>query len=107
MDNIYSARDIAFVIAKVEDLVIVKNNLEELLHFGTNDERLVNIKRELEKSIRKLKCAVFDADKSIFKEPEIDTELELLKADFDSVLLRYKKRKVQLQALIRSYTNVN
>lgn len=105
MDKIYSAQDVANVIAKVEELATIKDDLEELLHRGSNDEKLVNRKRELEGTVRKFRGIVLDAEEPVLEQPEVDTELISLKIDFDSVVSRYKKRKVELQTVIRNYTN--
>jgi superfamily I DNA and RNA helicase len=107
MDKIYSAQDVANVIAKVEDLAKLNAELEYLLAHGSNDEKLVDRKRELESSVRKYKPILSDTEETVLDEPEIDLELVSLKADFDSVVSRYKQRKAELQIIIRSYTNGN
>ena len=106
MDKIYSAQDVANVIAKVEELAVLNAELEELLGRGSNDEKLVDRKRELENSVRKYKPIVEEVEEPIIEEVE-DEELTLLKADFDSVVLRFKTRKRELQTIIKSYTNGN
>jgi hypothetical protein len=106
MDKIYSAQDVANVIAKVEELAVLNAELEELLYRGSNDEKLVDRKRELENSVRKYKPIVEEVEEPIIKEVEGE-ELILLKADFDSVDLRYKTRKRELLSVIKSYTNGN
>ena len=106
MDKIYSAQDVANVIAKVEELAVLNAELEELLYRGSNDEKLVDRKRELEKSVRKYKPIVEEVEEPIIEEVE-DEELTLLKADFDNIVLRYKTRKRELQTIIKSYTNGN
>ena len=106
MDKIYTAKDIETVIEKVEELAIINAELEELLYRGSNDEKLVDRKRELEKSVRKYKPIVEEVEEPIIEEVE-DEELTLLKADFDSIVLRYKTRKRELQTIIKSYTNGN
>jgi hypothetical protein len=107
MDKIYSAQDVANVIAKVEELAGLNAELEELLYRGSNDEKLVDRKRELEGSVRKFRGIVSDIEGTVLEEPEVDVEYASLKSDFDSVVLRYKKRKIELQTIIRSYTNGN
>jgi len=107
MDKIYSAQDVANVIAKVEELAMINAKLEELSHRGSNDEKLVERKRELESNVRKFKGIVSDVQGTVLEEPEIDTELTSLKADFDSVVSRYKQRKVELQIAIKGYTDGN
>ena len=107
MDKIYSAQDVANVIAKVEELATVNAKLEELLYRGSNDEKLVEEKRKLEVSVRKFKGIFSDSDLTALEEPEIDMEFASLKSDFDSVVLRYKKRKIDLETIIRRYTNGN
>lgn len=107
MDKIYSAQDVANVIAKVEELAKVNAELDYLLAHGSNDEKLVDRKRELESSVRKYKPIISDNEETVLEEPEVDVELVSLKADFDSVISRYKQRKVELQTIIRSYTNGN
>lgn len=105
MDKIYSAQDIVNVIAKVEELAVVNAELEELLYRGSNDERLVDKKIELQKSLMK-----FRSSELVSVEPikiELDEDSVSLKADYDFVVLRYKQRKIELETLIRSYTNGN
>jgi hypothetical protein len=52
MDKIYSAQDIA---KKVEELAFVNAELEKLLNYGSNDERLVERKIELQNIIKNFK----------------------------------------------------
>lgn len=106
MDKIYSAQDVANVIAQVEELAGLNAKLEELLYRGSNDEKLVDRKRELENSLRKYKSIVSDDEETVVEEPE-DLYLVALKLDFDSVVLRYKTRKRELQTIIKNYTNGN
>jgi hypothetical protein len=106
MDKIYTAQDVLQVIAVVEKLTEVNAELEYLMAHGSNDEKLVNIKRELEASVRKYKSVVSDNEDVVLEEPE-DLDLVALKLDFDSVVLRYKTRKRELQNIIKSYTNGN
>ena len=106
MDKIYTAQDVLQVIAVVEKLTEVNAELEYLMAHGSNDEKLVNIKRELEASVRKYKSVVSDNEDVVVEEPE-DLDLVALKLDFDSVVLRYKTRKRELQTIIKSYTNGN
>jgi hypothetical protein len=105
MGNIYSAQDVANVIAKVEELATVNAELEELLRRGSNDEKLVEEKRELERSVRKFRGVVSDAEATVSGEPEIDADLISLRADFYNLVIRYKKRKIDLETIIRRYTN--
>lgn len=108
MDKIYSADDVKNVIAKVEELAMLNAELEELLYRGSIDEKLVNRKRELESSVRKYKSIVSDLEEPMEQEPiQEDLDLVALKLDFDSVVLRYKTRRRDLQTVIRSYTNGN
>ena len=107
MDKIYSAQDVANVIEKVEELAKINAELEYLLAHGSNDEKLVYRKRELETSVRKYKSIISDTEETVLEEPEIDAEFASLKSDFDSVFSRYKKRKIELQTIIRRYTNGN
>jgi hypothetical protein len=107
MGKIYSAQDVANVIAKVEELAGLNAELEELLHRGSNDEKLVEEKRELEGSIRKFRGIVSDMEVTASQESEIDTDLISLRADFDSVVSRYKKREIELQTIIIRYKNGN
>lgn len=106
MDKIYTAQDILQVIAVVEKLTEVNAELEYLMAHGSNDEKLVNIKRELEASVRKYRSVVSDNEDVVVEESE-DLDLVALKLDFDSVVLRYKTRKRELQTIIKSYTNGN
>lgn len=107
MDKIYSAQDVSNVIAKVEELAKINAELDYLLRHGSNDEKLVERKRELEGNIRTYRGIVSDTQGDVVQEPEVDNELIWLKADYDSVVSRYKKRKIELQTIIRSYTNGN
>jgi len=106
MDKIYTAQDVLQVIAVVEKLTEVNAELEYLMAHGSNDEKLVNIKRELEASVRKYKSVVSDNEDVVVEESE-DLDLVALKLDFDSVVLRYKTRKRELQNIIKTYTNGN
>jgi hypothetical protein len=107
MDKMYSAQDVSNVIAKVEDLAKINAELDYLLRHGSNNEKLIERKRELEGDIRAYRGIVSDMQGDFVKEPEVDTELIALKADYDSVISRYKQRKIELQTIIRSYTNGN
>jgi hypothetical protein len=107
MDKIYSAQDVVNVIAKVEELATINAKLEQLRYRGSNDEKLVDRKRELDGSVRKLREIVSDLEGTVLEEPEIDVEYTSLKSDFDSVVSRYKKRKIDLETTIRNYTNGN
>ena len=103
MDKIYSVQDVKNVIAKVEDLAKVNADLEELLYRGSNDEKLVERKRELQNSVRKFRSSEMFSDEPIEKEQEED--LALLKADYEFVISRYKARKLTLEAEISIYKN--
>ena len=92
MVKIYSAQDVANVIAKVEELATINAELEELFLRGSNDEKLVEEKRELERSVRKFR-GVVDAEATVSEAPEIDTDLISLREDFYNLVNRYKKRK--------------
>jgi hypothetical protein len=107
MDKIYSAQDVANVIAKVEELAGLNAELEELLYRGCNNEKLVDRKRELENSLRKYKSIVLDSEDPFLKDPEVDGELSSLRFDFDNIVSRYKEKKRELQTAIRVYTNGN
>ena len=112
MDNVYnavkrfSAQDVANVIEKVEELASLNAELEELIYRGSNDEKLVDRKRELENSVRKYKPIFSDSEEAIIEEV-VDVDLTSLKADYEFVISRYKERKQKLQTIIRSYTNGN
>jgi len=105
MREIYSAKDVANVIAKVEELAVVNAELEELLYRGSNDEKLVDRKIELQKSLMKFRSSELVSDEPI--KTELDEDSVSLKADYDFVVQRYKQRKIELETLIRSYTNGN
>lgn len=107
MNKIYSVKDVANVIAKVEELAGLNFELEELIYRGSNDEKLVGRKRELEGSIRKFRGIISDVKEVALEKPEVDTEYIFLKRDYDSVVSRYKQRKIELQTIIKSYTNGN
>jgi hypothetical protein len=113
MDNIqnavkrFSAQDLANVITKVEELAKVNAELEYLLARGSNDEKLVDRKRELQSLIREYKPIISNKEETSLKELEIDEELVSLKSDFDSLVSRYKQRKIELEAIIRRYTDGN
>ena len=113
MDKLYnaikrfSAQDVANVIANVEELATINAKLEQLRYRGSNDEKLVDRKRELDGSVRKFRGIVSDLDGAVLEEPEFDVEYSSLKSDFDSVVSRFKKRKIELETIIRNYTNGN
>lgn len=107
MDKIYSAQDVANVIAKVEELAVLNAELEELLYRGSNDEKLVDRKRELENSVRKFKPSLPNLDPRGFTEEVEDEDLISLKADYELVISRYKGRKLRLEAEISIYKNGN
>jgi hypothetical protein len=107
MDKIYSAQDVVNVIAKVEELATINAKLEELRYRGSNDEKLVDRKRELQEKVRNFKSIVSDIQETVLEVTEVDSELLSLKSDFDSVISRYKKRKIELETVIKNYTNGN
>ena len=107
MDKIYSAQDVVNVIAKVEELATINAKLEELRYRGSNDEKLVDRKRELQEKVRNFKSIVSDIQENVLEVTEVDSELLSLKSDFDSVISRYKKRKIELETVIKNYTNGN
>ena len=107
MDKVYSAQDVANVIAKVEELATINAKLEQLRYRGSNDEKLVDRKRELQGTVSNFKSIVSDIQETVLEVTENDSELLSLKSDFDSVMLRYKKRKIELETIIRNYTNGN
>ena len=106
MDKIYTAKDIETVITKVEQLGVVNAQLEELLHRGSNDEKLVSEKRELLQSLKKLR-PLFPYLEGVGSEVETDVEAGLLKFQFDELVSRLKERKARLQTEIKSYKNGN
>lgn len=107
MDKIYSAQDVANVIAKVEELAVLNAELEELLYRGSNDEKLVDVKRELENSVRKFKHSLPNVDPRGFTEEVEDEDLISLKTHYEFVISRYKDRKLRLEAEISIYKNGN
>lgn len=107
MDKIYTAQDVANVIAKVEELAVLNAELEELLYRGSNDEKLVDRKRELENSVRKFKPSLPNLDPRGFTEEVEDEDLISLKADYELVVSRYKGRKLRLEAETSIYKNGN
>ena len=107
MDKVYSAQDVANVIAKVEELATINAKLEQLRYRGSNDEKLVDRKRELQGTVSNFKSIVSDIQETVLEVTENDSELLSLKSDFDSVMSRYKKRKIELETIIRNYTNGN
>jgi hypothetical protein len=107
MDKVYSAQDVANVIAKVEELATINAKLEQLRYRGSNDEKLVDKKRELQGTVSNFTSIVSDIQETVLEVTEVDSELLSLKSDFDSVMSRYKKRKIELETIIRNYTNGN
>jgi hypothetical protein len=105
MKKIYSAQDVANVIAKVEELATINAKLEELLHLGSNDEKLVSEKRELLKDLRNYKSIAFSDLEKTAIETEMDVEAGLLKYHFDSLVERFKERRARLQTEIEKYKN--
>ena len=111
MDNIYTKHDMAEAIAKVEELARVNAELDELLYRGSNDEKLVEKKIELQNSVRKFKSADLgktiegDGFKQSDSEKENIEELTSLKEDYQWVITRYKARKLRLEAEISMYKN--
>ena len=102
MDNkIYTKEDMANAIKKIEELTNVNAKLEQLLYRGSNDEKLVNKRIELQNSIRSL-------DLIEFYEPiEIDEDLAILKKEFKSIVNKFKLRKIKLETEINKYKNGN
>jgi hypothetical protein len=74
MDKIYTAQDVLQVIAVVEKLTEVNAELEYLMAHGSNDEKLVNIKRELEASVRKYRSVVSDNEDVVVEEDVVEEE---------------------------------
>ena len=107
MDKIYSAQDVSNVIAKVEELSVLNAELEELIHRGSNDEKLVDRKRELETSLRKYKPALPNYNPTGFTEKVEDEDLVSLKADYEFVVSRYRARKLKLETEISIFKNGN
>jgi len=106
MDKIYTAQDVADVIAKVEELALINAELEDLLAHGSNDEKLVTRKFELQNAVRKFKSVVSDSEENIQNEEE-DLETEKIRAEFNDIMFKYKKRKRELEIIIKNYTNGN
>lgn len=106
MDKIYTAQDVANVVAKVEELALVNAELEDLLAHGSNDEKLVTRKFELQNAVRKFKSVVSDSEEQVANEEE-DLETEKMRAEFGAIMFKYKQRKRELELIIRTYTNGN
>lgn len=106
MDKIYTAQDVANVVAKVEELAIVNTELDDLLAHGSNDEKLVTRKFELQNAVRKFKSVVSDSEEQVANEEE-DLETEKMRAEFVTIMFKYKERKRNLELIIRTYTNGN
>lgn len=106
MDKIYTAQDVANVVAKVEELAIVNAELDDLLAHGSNDEKLVTRKFELQNAVRKFKSVVSDSEEQVANEEE-DLETEKMRAEFGAIMFKYKQRKRELELIIRTYTNGN
>jgi hypothetical protein len=106
MDKIYTAQDVANVIAKVEELALINAELEDLLAHGSNDEKLVTRKFELQNAVRKFKSVVSDSEENIQNEDE-DLETEKIRVEFNDIMFKYKKRKRELEIIIKNYTNGN
>jgi hypothetical protein len=106
MDKIYTAQDVANVIAKVEELALVNAELDDLLAHGSNDEKLVTRKFELQNAVRKFKSVVSDSEEQVSNEEE-DLETEKMRAEFGAIMFKYKQRKRELELIIRTYTNGN
>lgn len=104
MDKPYYRIDIADAISKVEELAVVNAELEELLYYGSNDEKLVERKRELEVAVRKYK-GIPELDPRGLVENAVDEDLISLKAHYDYVVSKYKQRKIDLETIIISYKN--
>ena len=106
MDKIYTAQDVANVVAKVEELALVNAELDDLLAHGSNDEKLVTRKFELQNAVRKFKSVVSDSEEQVANEEE-DLETEKMRAEFGAIMFKYKQRKRELELIIRTYTNGN
>jgi hypothetical protein len=106
MDKIYTAQDVANVVAKVEELALVNAELDDLLAHGSNDEKLVTRKFELQNAVRKFKSVVSDSEEQVENEEE-DLETEKMRAEFGAIMFKYKQRKRELELIIRTYTNGN
>lgn len=106
MDKIYTAQDVANVVAKVEELALVNAELDDLLAHGSNDEKLVTRKFELQNAVRKFKSVVSDSEEQVLNEEE-DLETEKMRAEFGAIMFKYKQRKRELELIIRTYTNGN
>jgi len=102
MDNkIYTKEDMANTIKKIEELTNVNAKLEQLLYRGSNDEKLVNKRIELQNSIRSL-------DLIEFYEPiKIDEEFAILNKEFKAIVNKFKSRKIKLELEINKYKNGN
>lgn len=107
MDKIYTAEDIKIVIAKVKELAIIDADLQYLLAHGSNDEKLVERKRELESSVRSFRGVVSNIDTNVSEELEDEVGLAYLKVVHNVLVSRYKERKRELENIIKSYTDGN
>ena len=86
----------ADAISKVEELVKINAELKELLYRGTNDEKLVDRKRELQSMVRELKNPASDECLILEK----DDELKALRITFEFVVSKYKERQIRLETEI-------
>jgi hypothetical protein len=107
MDKIYTAEDIKIVIAKVKELAIIDADLQYLLAHGSNDEKLVERKRELESLVRSFRGVVSNIDTNVSEELEDEAGLAYLKVVHNVLVSRYKERKRELENIIKSYTDGN
>ena len=106
MDKFYSEKDIAVIIEKVETLSSLNAELEELLQHGSNNEKLVDEKREIENSIRKYKSIALQSEDEL-EDSSLDSEIKLLKEDFLNLVFRYKEAKLKLETKITKFKNGN
>ena len=101
MDKMYTKKEMAEAISKVEELGKVNAELKELLYRGANDEKLVDRKRELQSVVRELKN--LSSDESLILEK--DEELNALRITFEFVVSKYKERQIRLETEINALKN--
>ena len=106
MDKVYSEKDIAVIIEKVETLSSLNAELEELLQHGSNNEKLVDRKREIENSIRKFKPTDLSSE-DIAKDDFLNVTLAYLNKDFVNLVSRFKDLKLILENKITNLKNGN
>jgi hypothetical protein len=94
MDNItdaikiFNTQEVASIIGKVEELTILNAELEYLLSLGSNNEKLVDRKRELENLIREHKSIEFKNKLTPINEELEKEEINTLKLEYESVVLK-------------------